>query len=358
MKCIGDCKYSKLGKCTNDKSLENNRCMVENYKKKLKVRYTDNKDNKSELTLNKEYEVIEEIKHNYKIINDFKIYTGYDKEAFDEVKEEQLEYAQDKESHCYNKKCQENDQNGYCMKKYIECDVRMIKYPIFYEGEYNKLKKENEGLQENAKEETKYREKINKINDNYSAKITLLEQDNKEYKKANEGLAEESKERTATIKKLQRLIEDNTENAILNNKVYDLEKENIELKEELRKWNDKELKIAIQEGIKAVKKCGEALEEKNKKIELLESQLENELGRNRVLQEKTIKFKLIESELLELKKHNNQDYMEQMNITLNEKNEEIKRLTQKNGMNEAYLITYEKIIKNQKEAIQAMAKLI
>lgn len=155
--------------------------------------------------------------------------------------EEQLENAIDKENRCYNSECAANDQKGKCTAKLTEnyiCETRQENPPKFinYEEEYKKLKAENETL---------------------SSKVTLLEQDNKEFQHANNGLAAESKERLQTIKKLQRVIEENSENVELRNQIEDLDsiltstsnerdylkKENEKLSNELSKANDINRKI-------------------------------------------------------------------------------------------------------------------
>lgn len=119
----------------------------------------------------------------------------------------------------------------------------------------------------------------------------------------------------------------------VEDKIIILEADN----KEYRKENE-ELKVAIQEGIKSVKECGGALDNKNKRIIELEKEvieykeIRDYLNSvNRCLEEENKSYeKRIEElerilktrneEYTELKKQNNQGYMEQMNITLNEKN--------------------------------------
>lgn len=228
------------------------------------------------LTENKKYELeqSENYDNYYDVkINDLKEKQSYRKERFRIMDEERKICYQESE------KCPQNENgkgadNKICGNQYpTGTDFELEYFKLKEENsrlkiklntqniiikEYEGYKKENEELKEFK---TKYKRMENQFNNNnklleeYSIKITLFEQDNKEYKQANEGLAAESKERFQTIKKMQRIIEEN----------------NMELTEELKDRN----KRIEEENILLNKSCHE-----------LSEQLENELGRNRILTEK------------------------------------------------------------------------
>lgn len=244
----------------------------------------DNESQEKFLTLKKRYEILEENDRGYFIMDDTKTKYLAHKSRFKPVEpqkevEEEKGHVKGKEIICYNKECESNKDNK-CTDKMMNvgsslvgCPIK-IKEPINYEEEYNKLKKENEetkernhtqseSIKEMLKEieelkefKIKYKRMENQFNNNnkvledYSVKITILEADNKEYKRANEGLAAESKERLQTIKKLTRQIEENTENAILRNKVEDLGKQIEELQKVNKEINDHNsyLKKEVEEG--------------------------------------------------------------------------------------------------------------
>lgn len=157
--------------------------------KTIKVKCINDGGLEERLTIGETYETREE-KEWYFITNDKGEEDGYQKQLFEEVKEDilmaecltktcgtndngkceinkeyctdkiehtptyaegQLEYAQDKENRCYNEKCVSNNKNGLCEEqKHISmCDIRDTKQPtpINYEAEYNKLKSQNGTLQ-------------------------------------------------------------------------------------------------------------------------------------------------------------------------------------------------------------------
>lgn len=73
--------------------------------------------------------------------------------------EEQLEHAQDKENRCYNKECQHIKDNQCYILKTENCSS-VLKEPINYEKEYNKLKKENEEIETTLESIRKWNEEL------------------------------------------------------------------------------------------------------------------------------------------------------------------------------------------------------
>lgn len=192
--------------------------------------------------------------------------------------EEQLEHAMEKETRCYNEKCNRNDKNGKCQMKeqyYIDnCTSRDMQQPILinYEEEYKKLKEEKEELEKNT------RSKVEEINKSYEA-----------IKKENE--------------KYRDYIKD-------SNKVFDkLTKEN----EKLENTRD-----ALVEANNRLKK----------EKELIESQLENEFGRNGILKEKLTSSEIIREENEEFKAEINQlrDDVQKANFKLKEYDSKLPQL--------------------------------
>ena len=301
------------------------------------------------LTLDRKYILNSEDDTRYFIKNDFGSKTGYWKEYFEKVKEGD---KQVEENRCYNEKCKDNDKNGICKLPlhFIKvCEIIDIKQPtaINYEEEYNKLKKENldyslrlnnQGIR--IKTDGNQIQKLFTEIDSLKLKATVTEKLEIEIKNLNEIIERKDKE--------------------LNNLKGNLQHE-YDFIDSL-KITINELKETVQSKNKSIGAFGElsARDEEtigklNKMIESQNEQIER-LGK--ATNEYYYNWIEAQKENEEFKKHNNQDYMEQIGKNFIEKNEVIEKLTQKNGMNEAYLITYEKIIKNQKEAIQAMIKLL
>lgn len=285
---------------------------------------------------------------------------------------------------CINNKCQDNSQNGYCTKRRIPCkpiirpnkeEQSIIerlrkelegerKANIFLENECNRYKELSEARGENNKKFDEENQKLKaekqcltsikdkaleeskeyqrkyvflknqfdnniKVIEDYSAKITILEEDNKEYKRANEGLAAESKERLQTIKKLQRQIEDNTENAILRNRIEDLEKELKSLKNTYNakqtQWENEQVK-QVEVLIKENTNLNELIEKKDIKIERLEKevkslkevinegneQLETEYTNKIIIAEQKINRLNTENTSLKEEKEKSDNYIQQL----------------------------------------------
>lgn len=208
--------------------------------------------------------------------------------------EEQLEHTKENKTNLIEQvKKYVNYEEGYfeLLKENEHLKERVSKYQdsiLEKQSQIEELKETNKGLVEeikdkninyqvNVKELHEEIDQVMKEKEEYHTQMVILQEDNKEYKRANEGLAAESKERLQTIKKLQRQIEDNTENAILRNKVEDLEKELKSLKNTYNakqtQWENEQVK-QVEVLLKENTNLNQLIEKKDIKIEKLEKELD------------------------------------------------------------------------------------
>lgn len=277
--------------------------------KELKARCIDNSNATGELTKNKVYRIIE-IGAWCTVENDFGHTVSYKKDRFKPVEPQ-------KENRCYNENCLKS-KLGECK---VPCSVR-IDYKV-----YKSLEKiaNVAGEEPQADYSNKGKAIINHMKAISELKWEKPLNYEEEYNKLQKAIVVKDK-RIAWLEEQKETGELNNDCRLLQSEIKELEEQNEELKnvyikdiesrglqlesmdkqiEEL-KINNEKLRKTNATNYDEYKESIEMLKEENEKL------IDNSIKQGR--------------EIAELKKQNNQGYMEQMNKTLNEKNEEIDRL--------------------------------
>lgn len=253
LECVGECFYSKGGQCTNIKSLSNNRCMLE--ENQMKLTYTEEQP---EHTQDKESGQVNYEKEYYKLKKENEEHIEHIQKLQQELKEVKYLYYNSSESELRNEienlKGENTSSNATTIELYKEMDQIVEERNNYKETAESQNKRLTELEKRLSNQGIRIKTDGNQIQKLFK-EIEEQKVDNEKLRKANATNYDEYKE------SLQMLKRENEELKRLH------ENQRLNIKSEMSE--NRELKAAIQEGIKSVKECGEALKDKNKKIEIL-----------------------------------------------------------------------------------------
>jgi len=294
----------------------------------------------------------------------------------------------EKKYNCYNLECVYNLEKR-CQSDYF-CDNRRENYepiPINYEEEYNKLKKENEELKNinsdyvtrlnnqgiRIKTDGNQIQKLFMEIDSLKLKATVTEKLEKEINNLNYIIERKDKELDGE-RKGNTFLENENEEFKRDSRNYEAEIKELKRLHENQRLNIKSEMSENRELKAKVVELERILDKERQETDVIYSETSEErdrlLNENKELKNKISVLKYLE-EVQESDSRDKERYrnIEEENKKLRCQYEEARKTaesfeimcdkySEKNKTNEAYLIEYENIIKNQKEAIKTLASLL